>query len=99
MMLQRCNPAIAHFEREALVVVIFNIELAVFGPIPHRGPVKGIAFHIEHRMLGGQLIAPDLRVWGRLPFSIGAVFDGILNIYAVLTSPKDISLRDGDTVA
>src|ERR1700683_3911760 len=47
VVLQGRDPAVAHVDRELAIIGALDVELAVFRAVEDRGPVEGVAFHVE----------------------------------------------------
>ena len=97
VVLQRGEPAVAHFEGQVTVLRVGDVELAVLGAVVNRRTMEGVTFDIEHGALGGRIIAQDLRVRARSPGRAAAVVYLVLHVDAVLAAMEHEGLGDRDS--
>ena len=94
VVLQGGEPAVAHFEGQVTVLRVGGVELAILGAVVNRRTVERVTLDIEHRALGGRIIAQDLRVRARSPGRAAAVVDLVLHVDAVLAAVEHEGLGD-----
>src|SRR5437763_10531650 len=88
------EPAGAHFEGQWTVLRVGVFELAVLGAVVNRRTVERVTLDIEHRALGGWIVAQDPRVRARGPGRAAAVVDLVLHVDAVLAAVEHEGLGD-----